>query len=168
MSYMLTTDQVYDRLKDVTRRNGWKNLKPGERLRAVRKAMGLKNGEKHELLAIVEVVDVRRERLDAITSEEVIREGFPGMTPEWFIEMFCRSHKGVTPESIITRIEFKYLMMASKKDKQGFFVPARSGCCGEGLVRFDAESQRFVTVDVWDNVLPPDVRCHQCNREVAV
>lgn len=109
MSFMLTTEQVTSRTKDVTRRAGWKDLRPGTRLRAVRKAMGLKRGERHEVLATIEVVSVRWERLDTITQEDVIREGFPGMRPAEFVAMFCKSHKGVTPESMITRIEFRYV-----------------------------------------------------------
>ena len=109
ISFMLTTEQVLARTKDVTRRNGWATLKAGDRMRGVRKAMGLKKGEKHELLAEIEVVSVRRERLDAIDQDDCVREGFPDMTPAGFVNMFCDSHKGVTMSSIITRIEFKYL-----------------------------------------------------------
>jgi hypothetical protein len=38
---------------------------------------------------------------------EVRREGFPDKTPEWFIDHFCKFHKGCRPDSIITKIEFK-------------------------------------------------------------
>lgn len=116
ISFMLTTDQVLAETKDVTRRNGWVNLKPGDRLRGVRKAMGLKKGEKHEVLKIIEVVSVRREPLNAIDRADVIREGFPRRTPAEFVTMFCKSHKGVTPESIITRIEFKYVKGCSNRN----------------------------------------------------
>lgn len=109
ISFMLTTQQIKDRTKDVTRRSGWLKLKAGERLRGVRKAMGLKKGERQELLATIEVVSVRRERLSEITPEDVIREGFPDMTPAGFISMFCDSHHGVVPSSEITRIEFRYV-----------------------------------------------------------
>lgn len=109
ISFMLTTEQIRARTKDVTRRNGWANLKAGDRLRGVKKAMGLKKGEKHDVLAIIEVVSARRERLDLIDEADVIREGFDGLTPPQFVAMFCRSHKGVVPSSEITRIEFKYV-----------------------------------------------------------
>lgn len=108
ISFMLTTDQIRQRTKDVTRRVGWQNLRAGEQLRGVVKAMGLKKGERHQVLAVIEVVSVRRERLDAITAEDVIREGFPEMTAAEFVAMFCRSHRGVTAATEITRIEFKY------------------------------------------------------------
>ena len=63
MSFMLTRQAVIDRTKTVTRRLGWDNLKPGDRLYAVTKAMGLKKGEKQERLGVIEVVSVRREEL---------------------------------------------------------------------------------------------------------
>ena len=67
MSFALTERQLMDGSKTVTRRIGWRDLKPGARLLAVRKAMGLKPGEKVQPLCEIEVVSVRRERLDAIT-----------------------------------------------------------------------------------------------------
>ena len=45
ISFSLTTPQFRDGTKDVTRRLGWTFLKPGDRLCAVVKAMGLKKGE---------------------------------------------------------------------------------------------------------------------------
>jgi len=64
MSFALTTAQILNREKRVTRRMGWLNLKPGDRIRAVKKAMGLKKGESIEELAVLKVIDVRREPLD--------------------------------------------------------------------------------------------------------
>ena len=64
-----------------------------------------------ELLGPFVVVDVRREPLRAMTDDmaygwdEVRREGFPGMTPAGFVKMFCGSHVGCTPDTIITRID---------------------------------------------------------------
>ena len=46
MSFALTTKQIEDETKDVTRRNGWWFLKPGDQIWAVEKCMGLKKGEK--------------------------------------------------------------------------------------------------------------------------
>jgi len=45
MSFAMTTTQLVDGTKTVTRRHGWKNLKVGARLRAVHKAMGLEHAE---------------------------------------------------------------------------------------------------------------------------
>jgi len=115
ISFSLTTPQFIDGTKDVTRRIGWETAKAGEVLRAVEKGMGLKKGEKVKPLAMIVLADVRVERLDRILSEpsygraEVRREGFPDMTPEQFVEFFCRSHSGCFPEREITRLEFKKL-----------------------------------------------------------
>lgn len=108
ISFFLTTDQVRRRSKTVTRRLGWINLQPGTLLRAVVKAQGLKVGEKQEQLAIIRVLDVRREKLWQITPEDIVREGFPKMTKHEFLDFFCASHK-CTPEEEVTRIEFEYL-----------------------------------------------------------
>lgn len=108
MSFSETTDQVRNRTKTVTRRKGWLTLKPGDRLRAVRKAMGLKRGEHAEDLAIIEVVSVRREPVCAITREDCEREGFPGWEPARFITLYCRIN-GCGPTVDCTRIEFRYI-----------------------------------------------------------
>lgn len=116
MSFALTTQQILDRTKTVTRRTGWANLKPGTLIRAVRKSMGLRPGEQLEPLAVLCVVDVTRERLGAIEDcypllgdAECEAEGFPELLPAEFVEKFCRFHKGCTPETIVTRIEFRYV-----------------------------------------------------------
>lgn len=108
MSVSLTEQQVRARTKTVTRRMGWLMLKPGDRLTLCKKVMGRKKGEPLERITDVEVVDVRRERLDAITPDEVVAEGFPGDSPDGFVEFFCDTHKGCTPESEVTRIEWRY------------------------------------------------------------
>lgn len=115
MSFAMTTDQIQDGTKTVTRRLGWLHLKPGDMLRPVRKCMGLKPGEKIEALREpVRVVSPSREPLRRMTDDieygraECIREGFPDLTPAQFVAMFCASHKPCTPETIVTRIEFEY------------------------------------------------------------
>lgn len=126
MSFALTTTQILARTKTVTRRTGWAFLKAGDFIQAVEKGMGLKKGEKAHKLAVLRVVDVRTERLDAITADDVAREGFPGWTPEQFVEMFCASHSipdrrqgpprnryrppfPCLPCDEVTRIEFEYV-----------------------------------------------------------
>lgn len=115
MSFALTTGQVLDQSKDVTRRLGWLHLKAGDRFQPVKKCMGLKPGEKIEKLGPpVRVVSVRREQLRRITDElhygrsECRREGFLHLSSEEFVAMFCATHKGCTPDTVITRIEFSY------------------------------------------------------------
>jgi len=106
ISFGITIDQFEDGSKDVTRRLGWKFLKAGDRLQAVDRVMGFKKGEKARKLGVIEVVDARREPLCNITEDDVIREGFPGKMPEWFVVMFSKAMKchWATP---VTRIEFK-------------------------------------------------------------
>lgn len=108
MSVSLTEDQVRAHAKTVTRRMGWTHLRAGERLTLCRKVMG-RRGEPLVRIVDVEVLDIRRERLDAITVEDVIAEGFPAMSPQEFVEFFCRTHKGCTPASEVTRIRWRYL-----------------------------------------------------------
>lgn len=107
MSFMLTTQQMYDEVKDVTRRIGWWNLKPGDVIMAVEKGMGLKKGQKVKKIYPIRIISTRTEELAAgITAYEVKREGFPEMTPAQFVEMFCLSHKCGT-EVKVNRIEFE-------------------------------------------------------------
>lgn len=108
MAVSLTEQAVIDRTKTVTRRAGWKFLRPGGRLTLCRKVMGRKPGEPLVRVTDVEVVDVRRERLDAITPEDVVREGFPHDTPAEFVAFFCE-HMRCQPDVIVTRIEWRYL-----------------------------------------------------------
>lgn len=112
MSVALTEQAVVERRKTVTRRLGWKSLQPGTHLTLARKVMGRRRSdgtvEPLVRLAEVEVVDVRRERLDAITQEDVEREGFPSASPLWFVDFFCEEMK-VEPDTVVTRIEWKYL-----------------------------------------------------------
>ena len=119
MSFALTTTQIMEGSKTVTRRLGWLDLKPGQQLRPVRQCMGLKPGQKVEVLRDpITVVSVRREPLKAMTDDieygfqECRLEGF-ALHPDYhepsnFVAMFCASHKGCTPETVVTRIEFSY------------------------------------------------------------
>jgi hypothetical protein len=109
MAVSLTESQVRERTKTVTRRLGWRMLHVGDQLTLCRKVMGRRPGEPLERIAAVQVTSVRRERLDAITSAEVAAEGFPQITPAQFISFFCRTHRGCTPGTEVTRIEWRYL-----------------------------------------------------------
>lgn len=108
MSFSLTTPQMRARTKTVTRRTGWGNLQSGTLLWAVEKAMGLKAGETVKRIGLIRVIDVRAERLDAITQEDVIAEGFPDWTPEQFVTFFCEKN-GAPPEIVVNRIEFRHM-----------------------------------------------------------
>lgn len=119
ISFFLTTPQFVDGTKTVTRRNGWRDLKPGDVLCAVEKGQGLGKGGKVKRLGMVRVVSARTEKLRALTDNlgygvaETTREGFPKGHPKHdpatFVEFFCKTHKGVTPETDLVRIEFEKL-----------------------------------------------------------
>jgi hypothetical protein len=116
MSFMLTTEQVEQQTKLVTRRMGWLLLRAGDVLQPVERCMGIpKGGSIVRIGGPIMVTSVRREPLLSMSVdraygvEECALEGFPELTPYEFIEMFCKSHRGCTPASEVTRISFKYL-----------------------------------------------------------
>lgn len=119
MSFALTTAPIQAGTKTVTRRLGWLHAKPGQLIRPVRKCMGLRPGERLEVLRDpLNLVSVRREPLRTMTDDieygfrECELEGFGDHPiyhcPSHFIEMFCATHKGCTPDTVVTRIEFSY------------------------------------------------------------
>lgn len=115
ISFSLTTEKVWRKEKDVTRRLNWLKLKVGDQLQGCKKCMGLRKDEPLVYIHKIEVVSIKREPLRALIQDyaygmaECRREGFPEMTPEAFILFFCKSHKGCTVDTPLTRIEFKYL-----------------------------------------------------------
>lgn len=109
VSFQLTQPQVRARSKTQTRRLGWLWAKPGMRLRGMSQCQGLKRGQHADELAVIEIVEVRRERIDAITQADVAAEGFPEMTPADFVAMFCTHHRKVTPATEVTVVTFRYV-----------------------------------------------------------
>jgi hypothetical protein len=114
ISVALTEEQVLHQDKDVTRRVGWLKVKVGDILQPIRKGQGLKKGEHATKVGCpVRVVSVRREPLRRLLDDqaygfaEVVREGFPALTPQQFITFFLAGHKCTLDEDI-TRIEFIY------------------------------------------------------------
>jgi hypothetical protein len=129
ISFQLTTEQVRSRTKTVTRRLGWRTVRPGDLLQAIVKGQGLKKGEHPEKLCVIRVVNVNREPLNHLTissetgplkvaiygayfyddaTRECAKEGFPKMSPESFVEFFCKAN-GCPTQVIVTRIEFEYV-----------------------------------------------------------
>lgn len=122
MSVAYTADAVITRRKTVTRRRGWLFLGVGDQLTLVLKSMGRKRGEPLVRIAEVEVVDVRRHRLDMLlvgplnqplvwdwAREEMEREGLPGMNPHDFVQRFFVGSQRMAPDDEVTRIEWRYL-----------------------------------------------------------
>lgn len=108
MSFSITTEQMYSRTKSVTRRTGWTDLKPATEITAVEKAMGLRKGDKIRKICRIWILSNTREKLNDITKDEVVKEGFPDMTPDEFVKMYCK-HNKCSPEQIVNRIEFQFI-----------------------------------------------------------
>lgn len=114
ISFALTTNQIRNRTKTVTRRLGWRHLKPGTLLQGVVKGMGLKRGESPEKLAVIVVTKVEREPLNIMSlaeqygDREAVKEGFPNLSGHEFVGMFAENMK-VPDHSEVTRIEFRYV-----------------------------------------------------------
>lgn len=112
MSFMLTTKQMRSCDKIVTRRLGWWNLRPGDRILAVEKGMGLKKGEKIKPIGVIVIEDVRTELLNQMLLDhkygmlECIREGFSDLRPSEFVEMFRKSHNHCPINAMVNRIQF--------------------------------------------------------------
>lgn len=114
MSFFMTSAQYRAGTKTVTRRLGWRSIKIGVVHKAVLKGQGLKRGEKIEVLGQFIPVSSRWEPLQRLLdepqygAEEMVREGFPGMSPAQFVSMLCKHYK-CTPEKEFNRIEFVYV-----------------------------------------------------------
>jgi hypothetical protein len=115
MSVAFTEDAVRERRKTVTRRRGWTFLKPGDHLTLCRKVMGRTKGDPLVRIAEVEVIDVRRERLDTMIYDwdyglaEVKLEGFPELTPNTFVCRYFFEAQKLRLDAVVTRIEWRYL-----------------------------------------------------------
>jgi len=107
MSFSLTTAQVRNKTKTVTRRNGWWFLRPGDIVTAVENARGLKKGEKVKRICRIRIVSVRAEPLRAVSDEDVAREGFSGKDRAWIVRTYRRLNRCGGGE-IVNRVEFEY------------------------------------------------------------
>jgi hypothetical protein len=127
MSVSHTTQAVIERRKTVTRRLGWKFLKPGDRLTLCRKVQGRRRRdgtvEPLERLAEVEIANIAIMPLDlsfisypgdiereGVSVEEWDRYRYDPWAPldlawiKWFAATM-----GCEPATQITRIEWRYL-----------------------------------------------------------
>lgn len=109
MSFSKTTEQVYQRTKHVTRRWGWWDAKPGDRVCAIEKGMGLKLGEKVKRICVIEITDARPDPLCNITKAECVLEGFPGKEPEELIALLLSMKPKKCKSEHPNRIAFKYV-----------------------------------------------------------
>lgn len=117
MSFLKTIEQFMDGSKDVTRRLGWKFAKVDDIVQGVEKGQGLKNGEKIKKMGMIMFRDLRWEPLNRLILEpeygelEVIREGFPDMTPGEFVEMFREMNK-CAADALVHRMVFSHIRIA--------------------------------------------------------
>ncbi len=116
MSFALTTEQIRDRTKTVTRRVGWGFLQPGDIVNACVKCMGLKPGEKVQRLAQIRIVRTRIEPLSRMIldgdygASEAAKEGFPGWSGDQFVDMFLDHMPTKFGKlTLVNRIEFEYV-----------------------------------------------------------
>ena len=105
ISFARTADLFREGSKTVTRRDGWKTLEPGTILEAVDR---LPRVGPYESLGLLEVLDVRTERLGDVTQDEVALEGYPGRSPEWFVSFYC-APGAPDPDRLVQRIAFRRL-----------------------------------------------------------
>lgn len=115
MTFSHTASHVRERMKTVTRRVGWRFLKPNDLVQAVEKTPGLASGEPARPIAVLRIRNVRVERLSRLIEEatyaedEFPREGFPCWSRDDFIASFLRRHRLKTADTDVTRIEFDYV-----------------------------------------------------------
>lgn len=108
MSFSLTKRQIANQEKTVTRRQGWTNLKVGDIIQPIEKGMGLKKGQKQQLIGCpIIITAITSEPIEQIGIEDVVLEGFQDMSVEQFILMYCKANK-VKPSDSCRRIAFDY------------------------------------------------------------
>jgi len=108
MSFRLTTDQIAEQTKTVTRRFGWPNLKAGDLLQPIVKGQGLKKGEKVQRIGPpIRILSATTVALDTIDAADCILEGFPHLHPDAFILMLVYE-SGCREDAPVNRIEFEY------------------------------------------------------------
>jgi hypothetical protein len=151
MACSMTVDAVKAGTKTVTRRHAgtWAMLKPGDRLVLIERGMGLPKGAKQVVLAEVTIVSNEIVDLDDIDQDDCAAEGFPDMTPEQFVDMWCESHHIRQPHCYVSvrRIEWVYERVTCPECHNQFngrmpghaygsnwdWVPCQT-CHGDGLV----------------------------------
>lgn len=118
MSFALTTAQILDETKTVTRRMGWLHLMAGDYICACEKCQGLKPKEQLCRLKLLRCLHVNRELVNDLVTyprygrSEIAKEGFaqhPTLKDsQAWVDWFCKTHH-CQPDSEITRIQFQYI-----------------------------------------------------------
>jgi hypothetical protein len=106
---MLTTQQMYDKTKTHTIRDGWWHVKAGEIVNAVEKCQGLKKGEKVVRICQIRVLSTRQSILLCVTPDLCVDEGFPEMTPYEFEDFYMRHNRKIKLTTPLNFIRFEYV-----------------------------------------------------------
>lgn len=107
---LLLIDPTVRIQKDVRRTLGFRDLQPGTLMRAAVRVQG----QLCVSIKVIRVISVRSEPLFKMIHDpeygllEATREGYPKMTGEQFVNMFCKKYKVISATSV-TRIVFKYV-----------------------------------------------------------
>ena len=118
MSFMHTADHIRNRTKTVTRRTGWRFLKPGDLVMACERTRGLKQGQIVRL-APLRIISNTGGWLHEMPQSDVAREGFGDMWIGSFIDMFYRINGLARSQAVwCNRIEFDYLEVSNAQWKQ--------------------------------------------------
>ena len=111
-AFSMTKEQYRNRTKTVTRRNG-KMPPVGVDVFGIEKGQGIPKGGHVVRMGIHRFISIRDEPLRRMIDEpmygqaECIREGFPNLTPDEFVKMYCKANN-CTPDQIVHRGEFIY------------------------------------------------------------
>jgi len=115
MSFSHSADEVRARLQTVTRRVGWRFLKPHDLVEAVARDAPATGRRDVRVLAVLRITDVRVEALSRLlrdaryAEDELPREGLPCWSRDHFIASFLRRHRLKTADVDVTRIAFEYV-----------------------------------------------------------
>jgi hypothetical protein len=110
MSFPDTAPDVRERVQTVTRRLGWRFLKPDDLIQAVEF-----ESNSPRIIGILRVRSVRVESLSRLVTDatyaedELPREGRPCWSRDHFITTFLRRHRLKNASVDVTRIEFEYV-----------------------------------------------------------
>lgn len=113
-SFFHTKKQYLARTKTVTRRDGWAFARVGDIVNGCEKCQGLRKGETIVVMGQHRYIDLRWEPLCRMIDEpdygaqEVIKEGFPDMTPTEFVAFLCNVMK-CTPKKLVHRMEYVFV-----------------------------------------------------------
>ncbi len=111
MSFPDTAAEVREKQQTVTRRPGWRFLKPGDLILAVEPRARAQARD----IAVLRIRRVSVEPLSRLVKaatyaeDELPREGLPCWSRDHFIATFLRRHRLQSIDVDVTRIEFEYV-----------------------------------------------------------